>query len=49
MPNNILNFLRDPQAQSEMRNALVDVANRGMVAGTLGAPADMANNADQFC
>ena len=24
MPNNILNFLRDPQAQSEMRNALVD-------------------------
>lgn len=42
MPNNILNFLRDPQAQSEMRNALVDAANRGMVAGTLGAPVDMA-------
>ena len=38
----VWNFLRDPQARSEMRNALTDSANRGMVAGSLGAPVDMA-------
>jgi len=42
MASNLLNFLRDSQAQSEMRNALTDAANRGMVAGSLGAPVDMA-------
>lgn len=38
----VWNFLRDPQARSEMRNALTDSANRGMVAGSLGAPVDLA-------
>ena len=42
MASNLLNFLRDSQAQSEIRNALADAANRGMVAGSLGAPVDMA-------
>lgn len=42
MMADVWNFLRDPQARSEMRNALTDSANRGMVAGSLGAPVDLA-------
>jgi hypothetical protein len=42
MPSNVWNFLHDPQSYREMRNALSDAANRGMVAGSLGAPVDMA-------
>ena len=42
MPNYLWNFLRDPAEQAKMGNALTDAANRGMVAGTLGAPVDLA-------
>ena len=42
MPSDVWNFLHDPQSYREMRNALSDAANRGMVAGSLGAPVDMA-------
>lgn len=38
----LLNFLADPESQRAMKNGLLDAANRGMVAGTLGGPVDLA-------
>lgn len=38
----LLDFLRDRESQKGMGQGLLDAANRGMVAGTLGAPVDMA-------
>ena len=41
----LLDFLRDRESQKAMGQGLLDAANRGMVAGTLGAPVDMATQA----
>lgn len=38
----LLNFLADPESQRAMKNGLLDAANRGMVASTLGGPVDVA-------
>lgn len=38
----IWNFLRDPESQRSVGNGLLDAANRGMVASTLGGPVDVA-------
>lgn len=43
--NNLLGFVKDPESWRGMRQGLTDAANRGMVAGTLGAPVDMATQA----
>lgn len=40
-----LNFLMDPNERKKILAALLDSANRGMVAGTLGAPVDVATQA----
>ncbi len=45
MPNDVWRFLRDPNEQKRFANSLTDVANRGMVAGTFGAPVDLATQA----
>jgi hypothetical protein len=45
MPNDVWRFLRDPNEQKRFANSLMDVANRGLVAGTFGAPVDMATQA----
>ena len=42
MPNSIWDFVTDRQSQRDVRNALLDAANRGMVANTLGGPVDLA-------
>jgi hypothetical protein len=41
----LLDFLRDSESQKAMRQGLLDAANRGMLAGTLGAPVDLATQA----
>lgn len=41
MPN-LLNFFADKDSQKAMKNGLLDAANRGMVASTLGGPVDLA-------
>lgn len=41
----LFDFLRDAESWRGMRQGLTDAANRGMVAGTLGAPVDMATQA----
>lgn len=41
----LIDFLRDRESQKAMGQGLLDAANRGMVAGTLGAPVDMATQA----
>lgn len=41
----LFDFLRDAESWRGMRQGLADAANRGMVAGTLGAPVDMATQA----
>lgn len=38
----LLNFLADPESQRAIKNGLLDAANRGMVASTLGGPVDLA-------
>lgn len=38
----LLDFVSDPQARADMRIGLLDAANRGVVAGLLGAPVDLA-------
>lgn len=40
--SSILNFLTDPDSQKAVGRGLLDAANRGMVANSLGAPVDMA-------
>lgn len=45
MPNDVWRFLRDPNEQAKYANALTDVVNRGLVAGTFGAPVDLATQA----
>ena len=40
--SNLLNFLADRDSQKAMKNGLLDAANRGMVASTLGGPVDLA-------
>lgn len=46
MPSpSLFDFLRDAESWRGMRQGLTDAANRGMVAGTLGAPVDMATQA----
>jgi len=45
MPNDVWRFLRDPNEQKRFANSLTDVANRGLVAGTFGAPVDLATQA----
>lgn len=45
MPNDVWRFLRDPNEQKRYANALTDVANRGLLAGTFGAPVDLATQA----
>ena len=39
----IANFLRDKQSQQQVGTGLLDAANRGLVAQTIGAPVDAAN------
>lgn len=41
----LFGFLRDAESLRAIRQGLTDAANRGMVAGTLGAPVDMATQA----
>lgn len=41
----IFGFLRDRESQKGVGQGLLDAANRGMVAGALGAPVDMATQA----
>lgn len=38
----LLGFVSDPQARAEVRVGLLDAANRGVVAGLLGGPVDLA-------
>lgn len=46
MPSpSLFDFLSDAESWRGMRQGLTDAANRGMVAGTLGAPVDMATQA----
>jgi len=40
----IWNFLRDPESQRSVGNALLDAANRGMVANSLGSLVDLSTN-----
>lgn len=40
--SNLLNFLADRDSQKAIKNGLLDAANRGMVASTLGGPVDLA-------
>jgi len=42
--SDLLNFLKDPEARRLMVQDLLDSANRGLVANTLGAPVDAALN-----
>lgn len=41
----LLDFIKDEQSQKAMRNGLLDAANRGVVAGLLGSPVDIATMA----
>ena len=41
----LLDFIRDPESQKRVGRGLLDAANRGMVANTLGGPVDMATQA----
>lgn len=43
MPLKLAEFLRDRQSQKQVGNGLLDAANRGLVAQTIGAPVDAAN------
>ena len=38
----LLDFIRDPESQKRVGRGLLDAANRGLVANTLGGPVDMA-------
>lgn len=40
----IWNFLRDPESQRSVGNGLLDAANRGMVANSLGSLVDLSTN-----
>lgn len=40
--NGLLGFFSDKDSQKAMKNGLLDAANRGMVASTLGGPVDLA-------
>lgn len=40
--NGLLGFFSDKDSQKAMKNGLLDAANRGMVASTLGGPVDVA-------
>lgn len=43
MANYLLDFLSDPAERSKIRQGFMDAVNRGAIATTLGAPADMLN------
>lgn len=43
MANYLLDFLSDPTERSKIRQGFMDAVNRGAIATTLGAPADMLN------
>lgn len=40
----LVNFLLDPQVRKRIMQDMLDSANRGMIASTLGAPVDIATN-----
>ena len=41
--SDILNFISDPAERRKLLSSTLDVLNRGVVAGTLGAPVDLMN------